>query len=58
MDEQPTDTPDKPKNPNDRREATDRAFAEIMESERKARQAKNLRLRSMRVAQAGGKQSP
>jgi hypothetical protein len=53
-----TDTPEKPKNPNERREATDRAFAEIIESERKARQAKNLRLRSLRVARTGGEPSP
>jgi hypothetical protein len=39
------------KNQNERREETDRAFAEIMERERRARLEKTMRLRSMRLVE-------
>ena len=39
------------KNPNERREETDRAFAAIIEEERRSRLAKSMRLRSMRLMQ-------
>lgn len=58
MDKEETETSAKPKNPSERREATDRAFAEIMQSERNERLAKTLRLRSLRVAQTSAEQSP
>jgi hypothetical protein len=41
------------KNPNERREETDRAFAAIMEEERRSRLAKSMRLRSIRLMQNG-----
>jgi hypothetical protein len=51
MEESPDETPRK--NPNERREETDRAFAAIMEEEKRSRLAKSMRLRSMRLTQNG-----
>lgn len=38
----------------ERREETDRAFAEIMEAERRARLEKSMRLRSLRLTKTDG----
>lgn len=43
------------KTPSERREETDRAFAAIMEEERRSRLEKNLRLRSIRLAGQEGR---
>jgi hypothetical protein len=48
-DEQEQYPPSPKLNPNQRREETDRAFAEIMDEDRKARLQKTMRLKSMRL---------